>query len=865
MSGKAIGGPSGNFSLNSIEARSVLDWYRRNRTKWLGNVMAGDVEAIIDSIAVVPMPVAAPKSASSAKPTILRLAKIEAHRFAGLHAYDDHGSPPATFVFEPECPLTLFEGWNGSGKTSLANAVIWCLTGQILRAQRLPEDGSAEFDCRVMREDDDSSDHRITAVTPLPSNGGAPEVGKAVPTDTWVELTFVDETGALLPAIRRTQTRKTNGKLVETEPVFESLSVEPIALQIGTTIPGMLPFLQVGSASEFGMAVAKLTGLADLVHLAKHVEKAKTRILGQVIKALNSEIEGIEERYAEAKAALQQRIEDFPGMALGDPLPNAADKDAKVQVSSIKAHFETVKATELAVAKAVLGDEFDAEDSAKREDLEACIGPAVEQLKQLGQLPSIRRLAGLKLEASVIESARALLATIREEAATLANLADNPTLARRLQLYARVAGWAEMHGEDCSDTCAVCRRTLDGITDPETGKLIVQSLADVRENADLISKAAARWSLDWAGVLSRDLPATLASELQQDLPTTPIDLLRAGIIDDLFATEAFSGVLASLKSATLASAERQLRALPEYSEPTVEPLPPVIAQASEKLGVMIVRLERALAFAEWSLINQGAVRDILISIRRSKEEEEPENEALGNKLDRLITIVKGVAPITAAIELADRLSNALSARQVKVDRIVACQKAASALGEIEPIGVLAQAQVDSLQTKLHKRSVYWRDQIYRSATTFAPALRSTEMDAKGVIDISVGRDGVSAPAQHIANASALRASLMGFFLAFRENVLKNNGGLSLLVLDDPQDLLDQDNRQRLARALVKLANDGALILATTHDRSFARTLVQEGRSSHLVAHRSVHPVNISRATLETALAVEDIDRKRNAF
>jgi hypothetical protein len=54
------------------------------------------------------------------------------------------------------------------------------------------------------------------------------------------------------------------------------------------------------------------------------------------------------------------------------------------------------------------------------------------------------------------------------------------------------------------------------------------------------------------------------------------------------------------------------------------------------------------------------------------------------------------------------------------------------------------------------------------------------MNARGVLELKVGRDGVNAPAQHVSNASALRGALFGFFLAFREHVLAARGGLSLL-------------------------------------------------------------------------------------
>ena len=41
--------------------------------------------------------------------------------------------------------------------------------------------------------------------------------------------------------------------------------------------------------------------------------------------------------------------------------------------------------------------------------------------------------------------------------------------------------------------------------------------------------------------------------------------------------------------------------------------------------------------------------------------------------------------------------------------------------------------------------------------------------------------------------------------------------------------------------------------------------MQEARKDGIVAHLSVHPVNDSRRTLQTSLAIEDLDRKRDAF
>lgn len=99
-----------------------------------------------------------------------RLLKIVAHRFAGLQAYCTEGEASSDFVFEPSRPITIFEGGNGSGKTSLTNAAIWCLTGKLLRPQRLPDSGEAGFDYEMERgEAEDPSQHKISAVTPLPT------------------------------------------------------------------------------------------------------------------------------------------------------------------------------------------------------------------------------------------------------------------------------------------------------------------------------------------------------------------------------------------------------------------------------------------------------------------------------------------------------------------------------------------------------------------------------------------------------------------------------------------------------------------------------------------------------------------------
>jgi hypothetical protein len=99
-----------------------------------------------------------------------------------------------------------------------------------------------------------------------------------VPADTWMEVTFVDEGGTELPVIRRSQSRSPQGKLKETAPDLSNLGLDPIAVRMGTIMPGLLPLIRVGSESELGRAVSQLTGLFGLIDLAEHARRAKAEI-----------------------------------------------------------------------------------------------------------------------------------------------------------------------------------------------------------------------------------------------------------------------------------------------------------------------------------------------------------------------------------------------------------------------------------------------------------------------------------------------------------------------------------------------------------------------------------------------------------
>ena len=873
-----VGKPTKEYRLESTISRSILAWYSANRARWAGNVRKEDVEAIVDEIEREPPELLATAVAGSETKPRLKLVRLEAHRFGGLHAYGGPNNAPESFVFEPSQPITLFEGWNGSGKTSLLNAVIWCLTGQLLRPQRKPEDAKAEFSCRIDRntsaESEGSTYHKLTPVTPLPDpERFLPHVSESrLPIDTWVELTFEDRAAGTLHRVRRSQTRNSRGMLDEEVPDLSVLGIDPIAVHTGTTMPALIPYIQIGSVSELGQAIAQLTGLSDLVDLSRHAKRAKHRLSKELKDSRQEQIRSFDEAFLSAREDLEKLNSEKATIAPEIKLPIPShDATLEATLDSLRAHYNACKSAALTNARVVLGEEFDPSDQEARSDLEDNIGPARGQLGQLSQLPSASRLAGLgQLTEGELTRATAHVEEIRQEAKVLHELSSSPDLARRKQLYARVSEWMEEHEHEDLKSCAVCGASLEGVLDPQTGRPVSEHIQELlKGDSELIGHTIKTWSRDRMGRLSEILPEILHSELKRDLPDQPAHLIRLAVAEELFDTVPFKGTLAPLKASTDALCQSKLSDLPVFCSPKSEELPSTVAEAAPEISSMLKRVDRAIAFARWRKSDEDRIRRVSSSIlgKRLRDDETlDETSPLGAKLAALEEMVKGVAPINTALSLCDRMSNVLNQRRQAEDRIKSYDATILGLDEVIALGGLAEAQVEGLRAQLQDRALHWRSRFYRNAyVTAGHDLIDTQMDSKGTISMLVGSPHAVAPAEHISNGSALRANLFGFFMAFWEYILKYHGGLELLLLDDPQELLDDDNRDRLAKSLSEFADVGAQLLVTTHDHVFARMSVDQGRRQRQIEHKSVHPVNATRTVLELAPAMEELDRKRGEY
>lgn len=874
------------FSIKSKQARSILNWYLRNSGKWAGNVAKTDVEVIADQVALEPSnyPVSG-ATAPSAK-RILHLASVRAHRFGGIHKFDSDPSGPTEFYFEFTRPLTLVEGSNGAGKTSFLNAITWCLTGYLYRSQREPENTRDQLvGVRPVNREEDASEeeHQICAVTPLPPV----EVLKAftpdaIPLDTWVELAFKDEKDHDVGKIRRAIGRTPKGK--PTETFTDDIGLDPIAREVGTRMPGVLPFIQTDTPTDLGKAVSTLTGIKPLQDLARHAHGAKAKLQKDLVKDREKEIELIDVNFRRISGEIQALIAEHPEIAPAIPLPQSgADNKIDETLITLKSHFDALQSSALLQAKSVLGDTFEPSNIDSRKDLIANVAPAraLMTATSIARMDKAKRNAGLQgVSAEQLKSVTDLINRIVHEANRLADLARDPHAAARHRLYAKVASWLRStdHAHSPLVSCPVCQGSLEGRVDPVTGTHVTEHIAaHLNEDSEFLEKTLDAWCKATISLLRGDLPEVLRPELDKELPSQPYDLLRVCISEDLFNETCMKGTLALLKPIVQQTCIEEMNRLPKCAEPSKINLPPEFEQVGASLTQILNRLACAAVFVQWHLDNEGKLRDLQNKIigdgfeTPTKEELQGGNASswsLTKRLGALSIVVTNAMPLTAALGKVKALSDNLSERKAKEKRIALYAEAASAISEVEALGKLVDKQVANLMQTLSSSTASWKAKIYLAAFRDAPKVISTDVQADGSLALEVEARGTLVSAYHIANASDLRATLLAFLLSFWRHLLDVRGGLSLLLLDDLQELFDKHNRRRVANTIPEIVTSGGRPITTTNDHDFGRSVFETAVSAiekDRVDRRYIHPLKAVTYHIKLGVFQERIDERRLEF
>lgn len=881
------------FRLTSSESRSILNWYWNNRTKWARwaqRNMKQDVEAAADQVDKKP-PNFAPTELrkEEEKKDRIYLKKLRAHRFAGIHRYGTPEAAPEDFEFDFEKGLTLIEGENGAGKTSLVNAVCWCLTGYVYRTQRPPEKVEEAVLIRIREEGEiGSGEHAtydITSITPIPSaeviNGL--EEGTPIHLDTSVELSFVDDKDNEIGSIKRSVERGRRGNIRVTAPDFSVLDLDPIGREVGTKMPGLIPYIQLGSACEMGAAVAELTGIKPLEDLVIHARKSKEKLKKDLVDDRKLEIDIFDGEFSKIRTELASLIKDNPGIEPTVELAKHSDNKVCEKLESLSQHFEKLQGEALAESTSILGKSFDHSDPDSRDDLIENVGPALGLLdaENLSRLSSASRLSNLRnLSEKQLSDAEAMIQKLICEANEVAKLAKNVGVAARVRLYVRVANWIREHKAEPYNVedCPVCETEIKDKTDAVTGEKVKDHIKRCLESqSDYLEKTVMSWEKSAVEILVVGLPDSLSSEINNELPEKPGDLILKALVEELFESPRFEKSLAPLKEAAQILCSEAVTDLSEFKEPVIDRLPDCFDDCDGGIKKTISLIMRAIAFARWRRLNDKGCREAFEKTIGKSEIGEPgleptkipiEQWSIRKRLGVLDRIVRNTSPITEALSKVAAMSDKIAERKKKEDRIELYGRAAYAFDELLELRKLVELQVGFLIGTLSSRTEEWKKHLYKASFRDAPKVVKTDVGSDGSLAFEAETQGSRAAVQHISNASDLRATLLGFLLAFWEHLLNEQGGLALLLLDDLQELFDPYNRRRIANNITNMVEGGGQVIITTNDHAFGRRAANsayERIGYNRVDHRCIHALRASREHIELGYFIEEIEKKRKDF
>ncbi|WP_454817156.1 hypothetical protein [Labrys neptuniae] len=746
-----------------------------------------------------------------------RLVRVETSGFGGLNQL---GGPP--FAMPIDGVNWCLEGQNGSGKTSLASAIIWAMTGYRCRDQ----DGlHLEVGARIAVQNDSGT--KIGDWPPIVSYPTSP-LGLTGTAETWVQLTFHDPAGNSAQAFRRLVAAP------GTKPAFEvvispELLIAPQLLEVGLLMPARLARIGFGERSQsIYEAVKLLTGLDQLAAIAEGATNLSHRSKRFLKYALDK---GGETIAARLEAALDRASRS--AITSGFELKVTGKKEDKAYAQELREFAKLASdraAGHLAVLTSEISTTLDIADAGDRAKIKAAVNSARAILKDSSKGVDVfaawKALATAHGDPQFQKMPEALShANTRLGEAILWDKRQSEDQRLRLKaLAARFFQPAE-HPHESAD-CPLCEGKLIG----EKRVALAGELAALKHAA----AAAERRLADVCSELEKSIRDTAPSAIETHFDTLcdmqPRVAFSEAAKQVFVLSEPFSVVLTGVATFASVAADNIAQGLPIFSY--VAPAPDTAQPAAAAdLFDYIRKVERIIALAAWW---QSHRPEFATGWR------EIAGVAASDGTFPVDSIEGKIVALEAALERAvplDELAKDLETAAKEADLWLPIQEKqlvreaiALALTPLKDLRLLVASQTAGSISALSGRMKSILGRIhFRERLSFEDAA----LDKKSVHIAGSFDPGVRVDASVVANSSWLRAILWAFVFAVREQAIEEAGSnpFPLMLLDDPQVTFDPRNKRKWAEEIARLgkanSDDGssAQIVLITHERQFFQMLV----------------------------------------
>ena len=746
-----------------------------------------------------------------------RLKKVETRGFGGLNA----GSGDV-FEFDAASQDFCIEGQNGSGKSSLANAVLFTMTGKVHRDQYGSWDDPTRSEPVV-------SDKGAMLGTWPPIATYPDSWGSEHPTiDVLVTLTFGNETDdEEIEATRRLHGEP--GALEQNVSIDPRLTAVPTLIEAALLMPMRIQHIHVPKADDNGQLVGlirQLIGLEPLLDVANLVDKLSYRNQRFLKYALDNDSQGKARSISKLLHRAQEEIKDLDidiDLIVVVEAKKPISDDRLKKLDQAKKELDCRQADGFQELAALAFGGFDPDEANHRRR----IVDAIDQLhldarRQLdsNHLPPV--LKGITALAGRVgkEDFATLKSALRKASSDLVTAIEWADRQKKDTLL-RLKAVAAEHFEDCEDPfCPLCEQSLGR----PSHRGLVEDLRILKTNAETaqtrLTDACRRIEQEVRNAAQRVIPDEFIRVGRFAVKRNAQDHVRLAFVEAKHVAVTLPGFAKISKEAvdTAFDAVEEVEFGAELPEP--------------ENGDGVVRVRRLLDHLEDTV---NAAESWQYSYQDFREAwrclfSERDKGSLTTRILQLKGVIEGVEPFRSASEKVEQALkiaaryNMIVRRQALRDEIVQALKPLRKLRDLVNWTTCRTInEVSDLAKEIH-------GQIYnREALTYEKAevseyrgKQSLTFQARLSNDLDWRID-----ASLLANVSWMRGVLWSFVFAIRERAIKQAGycPFELMVLDDPQMTFDTRNLKGWVRFLGSSEglrwHQPCQLLVTTHSMPFA--------------------------------------------
>ena len=746
-----------------------------------------------------------------------RLRKIETWGFGGLNAgFGD------VFEFDAAGQDTCIEGQNGSGKSSLANAVLFAMTGKLHRDQYAIWSDPARSETVV--SDEGTKLGEWPPVATYPRSWTIDHL----PVDVSVNLAFGNETDdEEIEAMRRLHGEP--GALEEEVFIDSRLTVVPTLIEAGLLMPMRIQHIRLPARDDndqlLGL-IRQLIGLEPLLDVANLVDKLAHGSQQFLKYARQNDADGKAVTTSRYLSEAQEKIEELEtGLDLTvqiktkTPIPD----DRLKALDEANRELGRRQADGFQALSELAFEGFDPSESdhrrrvadavnqlyldARRQNEANSLPPLLRGIADLAQLVGKEKFDGLK-------------SALRKASSDLSDAVKWANRQRKDRLL-RFKAAAAVHFEDCDDPlCPLCEQLIKGAQHLN----LVEDLRALKTDAEAaqtrLSDACRRIEQEVGraakGIVSDTFMQVKRFAVKQNVQ----DHVSTAFVDGRHVADALPGFTEIARSAVRAAfgSVQEVEFGSELPEPEDGD---DVARVTRILDHMDDTLEAA---ENWHEAHQS-FRDAWELLFSTNDE-----QSLTAQILRLEGKIRGVEPFRSASE---RIEQALKTAENYNEIVRRQAQREEIVKELKPL--LKLRDLVNLSTR---RTI---DDVSDTAKDFHQKIYSPEGLAYEQAEISEfrGKQSLSfhaklsndanwrIDASLLANVSWMRGMLWSFVFAIRERAIKQAGRcpFELMVLDDPQITFDSRNLKGWVQFLGSTQglrqHQPCQLLVTTHSRPFA--------------------------------------------